>query len=411
MRLLRLYRFFGFFAIMFALSVFDTEGQSRQNLEEQRKKTLQEINETNRFLGEVRQTQKESLEKLNLLNARVVQYNRLINGLNAEIGQVDRQINESSAKVRQMSSEVEKLKAEYAQLVYHAYTNKGKYNKLIYVLTAKDFNEAYRRMNYFRQYSEYRKKQVAEIAKAQQDLNEAMERLAAEKAEKEKLLAEQRKESKQLEAAKAEQDKEVNNLKSQERKLRRQLADQQRKAQQLQREVEKIIAAEAKKRKAPASAGRSSSANLYDKLTPEERVVSKNFKDNRGRLPWPVEKGIITGYFGLNTHPFFKDIKTNNDGIDITTVGGASVRAVFDGEVTLVSGILGGNVSVLIRHGNFISVYQNLVDVSVKQGDKVNIKETIGKVYTEKDAKTAVLHFGIWEETNKQNPELWIIKK
>jgi septal ring factor EnvC (AmiA/AmiB activator) len=412
MRLLRLYRFFGFLAVILALSVLDTEGQSRQNLEEQRKKTLQEINETNRFLGEVQQSQKGSLEKFNLLSARVVQYNRLINGLNAEIGQVDRKINESSAKVRQMSNEVEKLKVEYAQLVYHAYTNKGKYNKLIYVLTAKDFNEAYRRMNYFRQYSEYRKRQVSEITKAQEELNEATERLAAEKAEKEKLLAEQRNESKQLEAAKAEQDKEVNNLKSQERKLRKQLTEQQRKAQQLQREVEKIIAAEAKKRKAATSAGKNSSgsANLYDKLTPEERVVSKNFKDNKGRLPWHVEKGIITGYFGLNAHPFLKDIKIDSDAIDITTVGGASVRAVFDGEVTLVSGILGGNISVLVRHGNFISVYQNLVDVSVKQGDKVKIKETIGKVYTEKDAKTAVLRFGIWEEAKKQNPELWIMK-
>ena len=406
MRFFHSYRFFLFLTAILALPVSDIEAQSRQSMEEQRKSTLREIGETNRFLTEVQQSQKESLGKLNLLNTRVTQYNRLISGMNAEINQVDRQINETSARIRQMSNEIEKLKAEYAQLLHHAYKNKGRYNKLIYVLTSKDFNEAYRRMNYFKQYSEYRKKQVDDITKAQNDLNEAIERLSKEKAEKEKLLAEQRKESKQLDAAKAEQNKEVNKLKSQERNLRRQLADQQRKEQRIQKEMEKLIAAETKKRK-----GSTPSSNLYDRLTPEERLVSKNFKDNRGRLPWPVEKGIISRFFGINSHPLFRDIKIDNDGIDITTVGGADVRSVFDGEITLVSGILGGNISVFMRHGNYITIYQNLIDVKVKQGDKVKIKETIGKVYTEKGEKTAVLHFGIWEETKKLDPELWLMKR
>ncbi len=398
------YRWCLLVSVIMLLPLFDVIAQSRQSLEEQRKQALNKIEETNRYLKETQQTQKESLEKLNLLNAQVIQFNRLINGINAEIAYTDRQIGETSAKIGQMSREIEKLKAEYAQLISHAYKNRGKYNKLVYVLSAKDFNEAYRRMKYFQQYSEYRKRQVTEITEKQTELHTVIEHLAERKAEKEKLLEEQRKESKRLEVVKTEQNKEVNNMKSQERQLRKQLADQQQKAQKLQNEIKKLIDAEVKKRKG-------TSTNLYDKLTPEERLVSNNFKDNKGRLPWPVEKGIITGYFGVNPHPYFRDETVTNDGIVITTEGGASVRAVFDGEVTWVSGILGENMQVFVRHGSYITVYQDLVSISVKQGDKIKFKETIGKVYTEKGAKTAVFHFGIWEGTNKLNPELWLVKK
>ncbi len=385
----------------------DAIAQSRQKLEEQRKKTLQEIEETSNFLKETQQSQKESLEKLNLLTTQVEQYGRLINGISAEISYADRQIGETSLRVRQMSNEVDKLKSEYAQMVYHAYKNRGRYNKLVYVLSAKDFNEAYRRMKYFQQYSEYRKQQVTEIVATQKRLKETMDQLAEQKVGKEKLLAEQRKESKKLESVKSDQNKEVDRLKSQERKLRNQLAEQQREAQKLQREIEKLIAAETKKRQKTSS----SPKNLYDNLTPEERLVSNNFKDNKGRLPWPTEKGIITSYFGINSHPLYKDIKIPNNGIDITTVGSSNVRAIFEGEVTQILRIQGENLIVLLRHGNYITVYQNMIDLSVKRGDKVKFKDVIGKVYTEKGAKTAVLHFEIWEEANKLNPEQWIIKK
>ncbi|MDR1171202.1 MAG: peptidoglycan DD-metalloendopeptidase family protein [Bacteroidales bacterium] len=397
------YRWLLLLPFVLFLSEAGVYAQSRQNLEQQRKQALQDIEETNSYLKETQQSQKESLEKLNLLSAQVTQFNRLINSINAEIAYANRQIGETSAKVGGMSIEIEKMKAEYAQLVYHTYKNRGKYNKLIYVLSAKDFNEAYRRMKYFQQYSEYRKRQVAEITVKQEELRVVIEQLAVRKAEKEKLLAEQRQESKRLEAVKAEQNKEVNSLKAQERKLRSQLEAQKRKAQKLQNDIGKIIAAEAKKRKTTTD-------NLYDKLTPDERLVSNNFKGNKGRLPWPTEKGIITGYFGINAHPFFKEVRMINNGIDITTIGSADVRAVFDGEVTGVGGIPGDNLFIMVRHGNYITVYQNLVDVAVKQGDKVKHKENIGKVYTEKGAKTAVLHFEIWEGTNKLDPELWMMK-
>ena len=393
---------FSLLLIMFLMG-HDVFSQSRQQLEEQRRKAAEEIEEISRFLNETQRSQKESLAQLNLLNAQVNQFNRLISAINAEVSYTDRQINETTAKVKKMTNEIEKMKEEYARLLRLAYKNSGQYNKLVYVLSAKDFNEAYRRMKYFQQYSEYRKKQVDDINIKQEELRGIIAQLTAQKGEKEKLLTEQRQESRKLEAVKIEQNKEVNNLRSQERRLRSQLLAQQQKQKKLQDDIAKLIAAEAKKMSTTTS-------NPYDKLTPEELLISSNFKSNKGRLPWPTEKGIITGNFGININPILRDVRENN-GIDITTVGGAEVRVVFEGEVTSVGGILGNNMFVLVRHGNFITAYLNLVGVTVKSGDKVKVKETIGKVYTERGATTAVLHFEIWEERNKLDPELWIVKQ
>lgn len=403
------YRWFFSLLLSMFLLASGAFAQTRQSLEEQRKQALKEIEETSSLLKEVEQNREKSVDKLNLLNAQVNQFNRLIGSINAEIAYTDRQIGEMSAKITQMNSEIEKMKDEYARLVDHAYKNRGQYSKLIYVLSAKDFNEAYRRMKYFQQYSEYRKKQVTEINIKQEELRIVIKQLEEQKTEKEKLLAEQRQESRKLETVKSEQNREVTNLRSQERRLRSQLLAQQQKQKRIQNEIEKMIAADARKR-----AG--TSANPYENLTPEERLISNNFKSNKGRLPWPVERGVITSFFGTHAHPFIKGIYLENDGIDITTIGGADVRAVFDGEVSAVGGITGDNMFITVRHGNYITVYSNLVEVKVKLGAKVNVKETIGKVYTEKGAKTAILKFQIREETNKPppdklNPEQWIVKQ
>ena len=393
------------FPLLFAFFLTpEVHAQSRQSLEEQRKKILVEIEETNRFLKATEQSRSESDRKLNLLNAQITQFDRLISSIRAEIAYVDRQINETSATVSRMNKEVEKMKTEYARLVAQAYKNRGQYNKLIYVLSARDFNEAYRRMNYFRQYSEFRTKQVAEIKVRQEELQVMITQLATQKTDKEKLLAVQQQENQKLEATKAERSREVNNLRSQERRLRNQLEEKRRSAQRLQSEIEKSIAAEAKKRGATAS-------NIHDRLTPDEILISNSFRGNKGRLPWPTERGTISGFFGIYIpNPLLKNITLDNSGIDITTVSEASVRAVFDGEVSTIGGILGYNMFITVRHGNFITVYANLANIAVKQGDKVKSRQNIGKVYTERGANTAVLHFEIWEGLNKLNPELWIAK-
>ena len=394
--------------ITLILTVFgvDVFAQTRQKLEEERTKALLDIEETSRILSETQQNQRQSLDRLNLLNAQVLQFKRLIGSIANEIAFTERQMNEISARVRQMNKEIDKMKEEYAQLIHYTYKNRGQYNKLIYVLSAKDFNEAYRRMKYFQQYSEYRKKQVAEIRVKQEEMRKVIEQLAAKKVEKEKLLAEQQKESRRLDAVKIEQDREVNSLKSQEKKLLAQLTTQRANAENLQSKIQKLITAEFNKNSIKAT-------NNSDRLTPADRLISNSFKGNKGRLPWPTERGTVTGYFGTNPHSLFKNLMVPNNGIDITTVGGAEVRAIYDGEVTDIFGVIGSDLSVLVRHGNYITAYSNLVEVKVKIGDKIKSKQTIGRVYTEKGTNSAVLHFEIWEDTGKGdpqklNPELWI---
>ena len=341
------------------------------------------------------------------------QFNRLISGINAEIAYADRQITETTATISRMTNEIEKMKTEYAMLVFQAYKNRGHYNKLMYVLSAKDFNEAYRRMKYFQQYSEFRKKQVAEIKAKQEELQAVIAQLETQKVEKEKLLADQVLETKRLEAVKDEQNREVNSLMAQERKIRSQLTAQQERAKRLQAEIEKLIAAEIRSRTASTPTTATPTSN-YERLTPEQRMISDNFKGNKGRLPWPTERGHITGRFGINPHPLVRSILLSNNGVDITTVGGAEVRAVFDGEVSGIHPTLGENITVLVRHGNYITVYSNLVEVTVKMNEKLKSKQIIGKVYTERNVNTAVLHFEIWEDTSKNgvklNPEQWISK-
>ena len=378
--------------------------QNRQSLEEQRKQALREIEATDKFLKETLKSQTESTAKLNVLSAQVNQFNRLISSIRAEIDFFDNQIKITTQTESNLSREIEKLKAEYAALVIQAYKNRGEYNKLIYVISAKDFNEAYRRMKYFQQYSDFRKKQVAEIIVKQEELNGIIATLNEQKAEKAKLLDEQRKESRKLEVVKAEEDKVIKKLKSDERKLRAQLAEKKRNAERLSREITKAIEAEAKKRNTTVT-------NMYDRLTPEERLVASNFKGNKGRLPWPIERGVITANFGRIVHPVVKGFIMDNPGIDITTVANAEVRVIFEGEVTYVGGIPGENQFVLVRHGSFITVYQNLVDVKVKTGDKLKSKDIIGRVYTDKGADNSVLKFLIYEENTKLNPEQWIARR
>ena len=390
--------------LIFLTAANNAYSQTRQSLQEQRKQALKEIEETDLFLKETLKIQSESETRLNLLVAQVAQFNRLISSIKAEIDYFDRQIKETTEIGNSLTVEIEKMKSEYAELVVQAYKNRGKYNKLVYVLSSKDFNEAYRRMKYFQQYSEFRNKQVSEIIIKKEELNKVIAKLNEQKAEKAKLLEEQRNENKKLELVKTEENKEFQKLKSKERQLRIQLSERRKKLERLEKEIEKVIAAEEKKRNA-------TTANIYETLTPAERLVANNFKGNKGMLPWPVEKGLITGSFWKSVNRIVKGFVNDNPGIDITTVANADVRVVFDGEVTDVGGYPGNNQFVMVRHGSFITVYQNLVNVKVKSGDKLKSKDTIGNVYTEKGANNAVLMFLIYEENTKLNPEQWIIKK
>ena len=376
--------------------------QTRENLEEQRRQALSEIANINRLLEQNAQSQRVSVESLNLLNAQIRQFNRLIGNLNAEIAYVDRQISLTSSNIGRMTNEIERLKEEYAKLIFQTYKNRGKFNVIIYVLAAKDFNEAYRRFKYFQQYSDFRKKQVAEIQEKQEELGIVIASLATQRVEKEQLLAEQRQESRKLDGVRAELDRETARLRTQEQRFRTDLARQQQNERQLSSSIRRIIEEEARRLNATPS-------NVYERLTPEDRLISNNFRENRGRMPWPVETGSVSATFGESRHPLFRNVTTNNPGINITTTVGSDVRAVFEGEVQSIGMIPGEGLFVMLKHGNFYSIYYPLTDIRVNTGSKVQHREVLGKITSDAGARTAVLNFQIWDD-KPLNPEQWLAR-
>lgn len=232
-------------------------------------------------------------------------------------------------------------------------------------------------------------------------LNENIEKLKQQKETKQQLIGETNKEAQQLTKEKSQQNTEYKKLQNEQQSLRQKLKQQQRVEQQLEREIQQIIEEEARKSRASGGSGFA--------LTPEQKLVGDNFAQNKRRLPWPVERGIITEHFGIHQHPVLTNVEIQNNGINIATEIGSKVRAVFNGEVSRVFGISGGNTAVIIRHGNYLSVYSNLREVVVKKGDKISTKQNIGTIYTDKDeGNKSILKFQIWHESQKLNPEDWI---
>ena len=298
-------------------------------------------------------------------------------------------------------------------MIYYAYQNSNSYDKLAFILSAEDINQAYKRIKYFQYYTKYRKSQADTIIAMQNELNEKINVLEAKKNKKQTLIYETEDVKDKLYGEKQEQSTVLNQLKSQEKDLKSKIKEKELVAHKLQLEIEKIIAEEARKAaeraRLAASKGNSSGKSNFA-LTPEDKLISDNFGKNKGHLPWPTERGGITGVFGEHPHPVLSGIKIRNNGIDISTTEGSIVRAIFNGTVSKVFMTPDGNQAVIIRHGNYLSVYSNLKDVIVSSGDKISTKQTIGVISTEKKENTTEVHFEIWKNNSKLNPKYWISK-
>ncbi len=386
-----------FFLILTLLA----NGQSLDELRKKKQKTSDDIKYTTKLLEEAKKNEKQTLNKYKILNRQIELRTNLITGINSEVNVLSDFIDQNSWLVNSLNSDLEELKKEYANMILFAQKNQTNYSKLLFVLSSNSFNQAYKRLMYLRQYTEYRKRQ-AELIQWIRDLIQAkVTRLEQQKGEKENLLQSKRKEADQLNQEKQQQGKFLTDLQQKKKDFERKLREQQKIENQLSREIQRIIDEEVKKAKA---SGKSS----YE-MTPEQKLVSGQFEQNKRRLPWPVERGVITDHFGVHEHAVLKNIQVRNNGIDISTARGSMARSVFAGEVSRVFVVSGGNAAVIIRHGKYLTVYSNLVNVLVKSGDKVTVKQPIGTIGTdtEDDAKT-VLKFQIWRENEKMDPEDWI---
>lgn len=415
--------------------------QDRKELENKRKQNQKEIEYTNSLIKKTRLEKKNSMNQLLVLNKKISVREELLNNMQTEIQYLDSRIHLLLVKLDSLESDLKKLKTAYAQMIIFAYKTRSTYDKLIFVLSADNFNKSYRRLRYLQYYGEYRQKQIQQIITTKTEMKNILEQLKEKKNQKEQLKSETEKEKLALSKDKEEQTQVLNTLKKQESELLKKLNSQKKADKQLQESIKILIAEEMKKareeaeKKAKELAAhkikenknksnatenkeiKDNSNNTENKtvikeilLTPEEQLVNDKFEANKGRLPWPTERGVILSSYGEHEHPVLKGVKVRNDGVYISTLPGAKVRAVFDGEVSKVLAIPGKNKIVLIKHGNFFTVYANLSDVSVQPGQKIKTKQTIGTASTDTDEDKTYVELQIWNGNIKMNPELWISK-
>lgn len=390
-----------------------------------RKETLtREIESLNNSLKQTSSSKRLSLKQIKTLNTQIRLREEKINTINSEVRLLDNQISDNSNTVRSLQSQLNKLKKEYAGMVLFAFRNQSAYSKLMFIFAARDFNQAYMRLKYLQQFSTYRKKQAQYIQGTQKDLTVKINELDHNKREKTNLLGDQQQEKVTLGKEKNSQSKVLSGLSRQEKELKKELTQKQRESARLNRAIQNAInkeiedarrraeeearaaaaKAKAENKEAPVAKPISQGSSILA-ATPEAAKLSSDFLGNRGRLPWPVASGIITEGFGF--HKYGANVTTENNGIDIKTAEGSSVRAVFAGEVAAVQNFA-GSYAVLIRHGEYFTVYSNLKSVNVARGEKVSLKQAIGTVITDPNDGTTEVHFEVRKGANAMDPSSWL---
>ena len=373
--------------------------QDRSELEKRRSQTNKEIQKTTKILNEVSKGKKLSINRINIINRQIRNLQKLIGDLNEEIVDITSRIDDNQTVIELMEEDIRQIKSDYARLIQEANKQRSQYYELIYVFASKDINQAYKRLKYLKQYAEYRKKQVYKIDRLQDILEKKIDELLLQKQEINDLMAQYDIARSDLSVAIAKQQNQVAILQKRERDMKKELARQKKLSSRLDKEITSLIEKEMK------------SKSGTGKLTPEQNVVSENFEKSRGKLPWPTQSGIVTQSFGVHSHPVLKNVKVRNDGIGITTLEGTKARAVFSGEVMKIFAIPGANQTVIVRHGNYLSVYKNLIKVKVSVGDIIAIKQELGTVFTNKnEGNDTTLNFMIWKEMEKLDPEIWLSK-
>ncbi len=443
--------------------------QNDKNKLQSRKSRLEkEILETNRELEQTKLNKSANLNQLVLINKKINKREELINAIEQEVGSIESQVKNMNDTIERIAANLNSLKAEYARIISSTYRNRSAYNRLMFVFSSHNFNQAYKRLKYLQQYTEYRKEQVKSITENQRVLAASKLELEKRKSSKLTLKHSQEQERNILADEKTEKDGKIKNLTTQEKNLLIKLRKNEEALNKLQIAIEAVVATEirkaneekAKKAAAVAEAGRRAIAEADRKarakaeaemrarkkaapgvkkneppmrepiarveetrpaapkpapvksnsmsVTAEDVALTGSFAGNKGRLPSPVDKGSVISSFGEHPHAEFQNIKIKNNGIDILSAQGAQAKVVFDGEVSSIIFIANLNYVVIVRHGDYLTVYSNLENVSVKKGDRVKTRQSLGTVSTGQGESRSRLHFELWQGTIVLNPAGWL---
>lgn len=404
--------------IALLISALGGQAQTKQSLQSQIDKLQKEITTANKLLKETSKNKQATANEVALLNKKINQRKQLITAYNQRIAELDRLISNGEKNIKQMNIEIKKLRQEYAQMVTFAYKNRSSYDKLVFLFASDDFNQAFRRLRYIQQFSNARRNKVNQIREREKKVGQEVENNKKARLEQSNLLLDEKKQQDAMSREKDELNGKIASLKKQEGKIQQDIKNKKQQSQKLQKKIDAIIAEEIRKAKekaakeAAANKGgkTNTSSNSVMALTPAEKALSNSFASNKGKLPWPTPQGMISSSFGKHAHPVSDKIVVTNNGIDIATPSGTMARAVFDGEVVSVSKITATNNVVIIRHGEYFTVYSNLESVSVSKGTKVKTKQNIGRIYTDKEENKTELHFELYQAKDRKDPAQWLAK-
>ena len=445
-----------FCLVLLLLSIsLSAQTNRKTELEQQKIRLLDEIELANKILEETRESRASSLGSIETVEQKLRLRQNLVRTLDRETELLTEEMDQLQEDIDTMQVEISRLKEEYAEMIRQAYKSRSKQSRLMFLMSSQSFNQAIRRLEYLKQYSDFRRRQVEEIKKTEIELNEKIAELAEQKTKKEALRTQLEQERNTLLAEREEQKKNIAQLQDKEKEITSELKEKQARAKKLENEIQRIIAAEIrrakdkairqgieeeaqrvgliagkdytnrtnnrdlkslieKKKKELRAANKpveeSKPAPTYG-LTPEATKLAASFTANRSLLPWPVKRGIVVANFGPQRHPVAKSVVLNNNGIDIATEKGSTALASFDGEVTSILRIPAEGFVVFVKHGNYFTIYKNLSELYVKSGDKVTARQELGKILTnEADGKT-VLHFELWKETQVLDPLPWLARR
>ena len=409
----RFYKYLFLFFTLFFFNLGFAQVHKQKELEEKRQTLLSEIKQINSLLFVTKKEEKSVLNQVEDLNSKIIARQNLIRVTNQQANYLSREINNNKAKIRLFENELKHLKADYALMIAKSYKSKSQHSRVMFLLSSESFLQAYKRLQYMKQYAKHRKIQGESIKKKSIVLEELNQGLLEDKKKKQVLIDENKLAKTKLSKELEEQKELVSILKKDGNKYARQIHKKQKEANKIDKQIEKLIrdAITASNKKNATNKGtKTNGTSIRLTLTPEAKLLAADFTKNKGKLPWPVKNGLVVKRFGNTRHPQLPNVTTYCSGVEITTEKNAKARAIFKGEVMEIQKIKGASNAVFIQHGNYITVYQNITNVMVKKGDLVLTKQEIGSVATKASSGKSILKFLVYQNNQKMNPASWIYK-
>lgn len=397
---------FTFMLLCMASEIAFAQTEEQRSLEAKREKLQNEIRDINRLLFAEKKERGSVLDQMEALDKKISVRQQLIRVTNQQSNLLNRQINANIKNISKLRGDLRTLKDDYGLMIQKSYQNRSKQSRLMFLLSSEDFFQAFKRLQYMKQYTDYRREQGEQIVVKTDDLARLNKDLNEERKVKEVLIKQNRKAKDQLYKEIQSQKELLASIRQNESKYAKSIKKKEKEAKKIDKQIDKLI------RNAIAAANKKIGKKVINSskfmLTPEATIVAHNFTANKGKLIWPVEKGIKSQGFGVYRDPIYPGIKHESNGVIIATDEGAIARSIFEGEVLAILSVPGGKKGIQIKHGNFISTYYNLSELYVKKGDRVDIKTKLGKIYTNKTNGQTRLKFYLYEDTSKLNPEEWV---